>query len=251
MNKYKNYSRLSNPQLKHKQSEVGYHLYISNEAQKQLDQLSGHTKTRAYQTIQSLASDPYPGRSDGRLCVRTKNDVNYLVAHSIAVKFQRQSEHVLIDAVKSVDKQQAACDFASAGNTIGALQQELRFLESLSNKDAEAIFRMAGLTGDPGLALLGLQQNVRKRLMMLKANGAAKAISDTPLETAAGTTGAVLSTSNVGKISSAGAMAQIWSNYKAAKTLYSVSKLFGNESVTYEGAYSCRQTCKLDITIRE
>src|SRR5690554_5277325 len=133
MNKYKNYSRLSNPQLKHKQSEVGYHLYISNEAQKQLDQLSGHTKTRAYQTIQSLASDPYPGRSDGRLCVRTKNDVNYLVAHSIAVKFQRQSEHVLIDAVKSVDKQQAACDFASAGNTIGALQQELHFLESLSN----------------------------------------------------------------------------------------------------------------------
>lgn len=250
MEKFQNYTRFSNVLLKNKQSEAGYPLYISVVAQKQLDLLSGHAKTRAYQAIQSLASDPYPGTSEGRLCVRSQNSANYLVAHNIAVKFSRKSKNVLVDAVKPFTQQHTSCGSASAENTIGALKQELRYLDSLSDKDFEAMYRMGGMSGDPGLVLFALKQDIQMEIAELTTNSISLAINDTPLETAVAAVGAGASTSN-NAIAKVGIAAQGWANYRAVKSLYNLSKLFGDSKIEYGATYYCRSHCKLDILIKD
>ena len=250
MDKYQSYSRFSNILLKNKRSTAGYLLYISDVAQQQLDQLSGHTKTQAYQAIQSLASNPYLGITEERLCVRSQSSATYLVAHDIAVKFYRKSNKVLVDAVKPFAQQHTSCGSASVENTIGALKQELRYLNSLSNKDFAALHEMSGMSGDPGFMLLALKRDIQMEITELTTNGISVAINETPLETAASSFGAVASTS-VGAVGKAGIAAQAFGGYRAIKTLYDISKLFGDFNITYGATYDCRSYCTLDIEIKD
>lgn len=250
MEKHENYRRFSNILLKNKQSEAGFHIYISAVAQKQLDILSGHVKTRAYQSIQSLASDPFPGISESRICARSQNSTAYLVVQDIAVKFKFKSEKVFVDAIKPSTSQNTSCRTASVESTIGALKKELHYLESLSSRDFGTMQRFAGFSGNPTLELAKLQDEINREIARLTVKGAGGAISSTPSDTVNGAAGALASASS-GYSAKVGLASHLVGAIQSAKTLAQAAKLFGDYDASYVPTYNCGSICKLDILIKD
>ena len=138
------------------------------------------------------------------------------------------------------------CDDSTSAR-IGALKKEIEWVGGLSEEEFKNTFDPSM---DAGFAQFKLVDDMHSEVEALTIQGAMGAISGTPQETAAGIIGYAAEPMG-GKVGLLGKASSFYADFASAKTINSLSRVFGSSDANYSASYECTSTCTYNITLHD